>query len=97
VGADYWSPHVHACGPPPQQDEWSCGYHLLRAWSLVFHARCSFTSQHLNEACAEMKKLTLAQLVQDACNQYKEDAVRLFACQLALCTLGQHSRSSLFD
>jgi ubiquitin-conjugating enzyme E2 A len=75
VDAAYWTAcRVPTSGPPPQQDEWSCGYHLLRAWTLLFAAGVSdLTPQHLTETCASMATIPIARLVQETDEQYEEE------------------------
>lgn len=70
----YWIPHVHACGPPKQQDAWSCGYRLLRAWALIFAAGGPLTPLRLDEACAPMTALPMMKLVQETSAQYADES-----------------------
>lgn len=73
-----WAAHLPVCGPPPQQDDWSCGYRLLRAWELIMKAGEPFTAPRCNHACTPMAALPLMQLVQDTSAQYtNESEVRL--------------------
>lgn len=65
--------HAHLCGPPPQQDEWSCGFHLLRAWALLFKAGEPYTPLRLTEVCAAMAAVPIAQLVEETRALYVEE------------------------
>jgi hypothetical protein len=78
--ASYWtSSQVHLCGPPAQKDEWSCGYHLLRAWSHNFHAKVeSWTPAKLTQICAPMAETPLQQFVQEIAAEYKDSEVSIW-------------------
>jgi hypothetical protein len=94
VDTAYWT--VCTSGPPPQQDEWSCGYHLLRAWTLLFAAGVSdLTPQHLTETCASMATIPIARLVQETYAQYEEEkVVSLGHLQLSPNLQGRATRGS---
>lgn len=62
---------VHLCGPPQQKDGWSCGYHLLWAWSRLLQTGLPWIPQRITEACAPMTMLSVEQLVQDARAQHQ--------------------------
>jgi hypothetical protein len=71
--------HVHLAGPSLQEDEWSCGYHLLYAWSLLFPslrdaaAPVILTPSRVTAVCAAMADRSAAQLVEFTLDRY--DAV----------------------
>lgn len=62
--------YVQLAGPPPQEDEWSCGYHLISAWLLLYQqwtahtadtetsTSFSITSEQVNRTCDEMNQET---------------------------------------
>jgi hypothetical protein len=64
--------YVHLAGPPAQADVWSCGYHLLYGWSLLFAAlgmsegssKEQLTPSRATALCAAMQDKTVEQLVQ---------------------------------
>ena len=56
---------THLCGPPLQDDVWSCGHRLLRAWSALLQTSLPWTPQRVNEACSAMAEGAASQLVQE--------------------------------
>jgi hypothetical protein len=73
IDAAFWAAHIHVCGPPQQQDDWSCGYRLLRAWKLILQAGQPLTPSRCRDACASMAALPLGQLAQDTNAQYTDE------------------------
>jgi hypothetical protein len=71
--------HVHLAGPSLQEDEWSCGYHLLFAWSLLLKsllgeaASTMLTPSRVTAVCAAMEDTSAVQLVEFTSDRY--DAV----------------------
>lgn len=81
---------VHLCGPRQQQDVWSCGFHLLRAWELLFATAMPWTPQRVQETCAAMAELPVQQIVQDVRARYQatsSSAVRNICTRVALATV----------
>lgn len=75
---DLVSAGTHLCGPPqqPEDDEWSCGFRLLRAWSLICGSLLPWTPLGLSEACAPMAFESAEQLVQGVRAQYRTRRAR---------------------
>ena len=81
---------VHLCGPRQQQDDWSCGFHLLRTWELLFATALPWTPQRVSETCVAMTGLPVQQLVQDMRARYQvanASAVRDTCTRMALVTV----------